>query len=112
MYGIDLHTQAIDGYARRTYSLPYRPKPASNERQDFEKARQDDKERVKGLLGAGKRVSEGEIGVVQAQGAEREAEGGRAKEIFGHDRKDSGVDGAKALKQVQKGVKKMTKGLE
>ena len=67
---------------------------------------------MKGLLGAGKRVSEGEMGVVQAPGAEKEAEGGRAKEIFGQERKDSGVDGAKALKQVQKGVKKMTKGLE
>ena len=85
---------------------------ASYERQDLEKVCQDEKDRMKRLLGAGKRVAEGEMGVVQAPTAKEEAEAGRASEIFGQGRKDSAVDAAKALKQVQKGVKKMTKMLE
>ncbi len=112
MYGFDLHTEAVDGSAHRNYSLPYHPQPSSTERQDFEKARQDDKERVKRLLGAGKRMSEGEIGAVQSQDPQTGSDAKAAEEIFGKDRKDSGVDGAKVLKQVQKGVKKMIKGLE
>ena len=59
-YAIDSRTETVDWYAWSTRSIPARPKPASSEVPEFVQARQQDKQRVKGLLAAGKRVAEGE----------------------------------------------------
>ena len=90
---MDSRTDTVDWHARKTHSIPTRPKPASTT--NFLKAREEDQSRTKGLLAAGKRVADGERSEVeQFQGLKR------------------GAGTAKALKSMQKGVKKATEGMQ
>jgi hypothetical protein len=110
-YGMDLHTETIDWYARNTHTMPVRPKPASNERQVFVKAREEDKERVKDLLGAGKRVSEGETEVRQGEGTRQVIMAEDLKDMFDFKRGRS-AELDKRVKLMEKGVKKMCEEIE
>ena len=81
----------------------------------YREARRADKERVKDILVAGKRVFENDIDTVEQQAKAKQLLGGndeaaaQATAVFGT---DSVMGTDKALKYMQKGMKKMTKGLD
>ncbi|KAK5175635.1 uncharacterized protein LTR77_000774 [Saxophila tyrrhenica] len=84
---------------------------------DYMQARQDDRERVKQILAAGRRVFEGELEAVKEQSRAGEAGGkGEAASLaiglFGDGAKmDDNGDAGKTLSYLERGVRRMTKGL-
>lgn len=118
MYSMDLRTDSIDWAARRNYELPYHAKSTSkssesepSKSEEYLKARQADRERVKNLLAAGKRISEGERAAVEGNGTASNAEEARAKEIFQAGPKGGG-EARGVLQDMLKGARKMTNRLE
>ena len=86
----------------------------------YNQAREDDRERVKEILAAGKRVFDGDLDAVVHEARAKQLLGGKneaaaqAIAVFGEGAMHAG-DGdetEKALRYVQKGVRKMTKALD
>ena len=85
----------------------------------FEQTRKADQQLVRALLACGKRVSERELGGLGQDATQHSMNvndeiDAQAKAIFVGHRKDSHQNGdvGRALKYIEKGVKKMTKGLD
>ena len=112
MYSTDLGTEAIDWYARNTHTMPVRPKPVVIERQPVAKDRDEDKQRVKDLLGAGKRVAEGETGVKQGKGPRQVIKVEKVTGCFDEIEHNRHAELEQRMKQMQKGVKKLCEEME
>ncbi|KAK3721894.1 hypothetical protein LTR37_002710 [Vermiconidia calcicola] len=86
----------------------------------YKQARKEDQERVKDILGAGKRVFDGELDAVVQQAKAKQSVGGKGEAaaqaiaVFGEGTTQAGEgdETEKALRCVQKGVRKMTKALD
>lgn len=82
----------------------------------YEQTRKNDKDRVKDVITAGKRVFERELGESRRDSKQVDENGevnDQAKAIFvGQRQQSKDGDVGRSLKYMQKGVKKMAKGLD